>query len=352
MELDFVDLVLEGLCGLSQNSDAFVRKPQPVRNGQGQSLSFGSLPDLARAALHYAVARRKNDYQTASDLLNGTIQTLEIERLSLLLAGLVFDRLRLAFSDSNELSPRDLVFRVYSEYANRPFEELAGTIELATEKVARVWREQFEEREDTLTEEELTQFYASFEFPIMCTFRKILRGSLPLAQAALPLQLAQQCRAASAFDFGGNSGLLTSALALTGVKRVLLIDHVPSLLEFARWRDQRMNLNNIEYVEIKRLKSDIDRFADAFDFGNSTEVLEHVADVEGAIAIFAKLMKKSGILFLSTSFGQYPYPTHLRRNVVYAGIEDDLLRRFGFERLNVNFSIPTRGNERVYRKVE
>jgi 2-polyprenyl-3-methyl-5-hydroxy-6-metoxy-1,4-benzoquinol methylase len=172
-----------------------------------------------------------------------------------------------------------------------------------------------------------------------------------LAQAALPLYLAQQCGATAAFDFGGNSGLMTSALALTGVKRVLLIDQLSFLLDFARWRDQRLNLNNAEYIEANMLESTIDRFVGAFDFGSSTEVLEHVADVEGAIAIFAKLMRKNGILFLSTSFGQHPYPTHLRRNVVYAGKKDDLLQRFGFERLQISFPIPTRGNERVYRKV-
>jgi hypothetical protein len=67
--------------------------------------------------------------------------------------------------------------------------------------------------------------------------------------------------------------------------------------------------------------------------------------------MFGKLMRKGGILFLPTSFSQYPYPTHLRRNMVYAGKEDDLLQRFGFERLHVKFHIPTRGNERIYRKI-
>jgi 2-polyprenyl-3-methyl-5-hydroxy-6-metoxy-1,4-benzoquinol methylase len=322
-----------------------------VRNRQGQPLSFASLPDLARATIHYAVAKRRNDYQTASSFLSGAIQTLEIERLSLQFTQLILGRLRLAFPDSKDLSPHELVLRVYSEYADRPVEEIAATIHLAIEKVGRAWREQYEAREDTLTSEQLTHFYASFEFPVMCTFRKILRGSLTLAQAALPLYLAQQCGATAAFDFGGNSGLMTSALALTGVKRVLLIDQLSFLLDFARWRDQRLNLNNVEYIEANMLESTIDRFVGAFDFGSSTEVLEHVADVEGAIAIFAKLMRKNGILFLSTSFGQHPYPTHLRRNVVYAGKKDDLLQRFGFERLQISFPIPTRGNERVYRKV-
>jgi hypothetical protein len=78
--LDFVDLVLEGLFGLPRDSDDFVRKPHPVRNRQGQPLSFASLPDLARATIHYAVAKRRNDYQTASSFLSGAIQTLESVR--------------------------------------------------------------------------------------------------------------------------------------------------------------------------------------------------------------------------------------------------------------------------------
>jgi 2-polyprenyl-3-methyl-5-hydroxy-6-metoxy-1,4-benzoquinol methylase len=351
MGLDLVDLMLEGLFGLPPDSDDFVKKPHPLRNGSGQALNFTSLPDLARATIHYAVARRKNDYRAASDLLSGTIQTLEIERLSLLFKQLIFERLQLAFPDLKDLSPHELVLGVYAEYVGCTVEKISAIKHSATENVSQVWREQYEKCEDTLTSEQLANFYASFEFPIMCTFRKILRSSFPVAHAALPLYFAQQCGATAAFDYGGNSGLLTSALALTGVNRVLLIDQLPSLLDFAKWRDQRMNLTNVAYMRADTLESAIDRFTGAFDFGSCTEVLEHVADVEAALAILAKLLRKSGILFLSTSFNHYPYPTHLRRNLVYAGKEDDLLQRFGFQRLNVKFPVPTRGNERLYRKV-
>ena len=199
--LDLVDLVLEGLFGLPQDSDNFVRKPRPVLNRHGQPLSFASLPDLARATIHFAVAKRRNDYQTASNLLSGAIQTLEIERLSLLFTQLIFERLRLAFPDSKALCPHDLVLSIYSEYENRPVEEITATIHSATDKVGRAWQEQCEAREDNLTSEQLRDFYASFEFPVMCTFRKILRGSFTLAQAALPLQLAQQSGATAAFDW-------------------------------------------------------------------------------------------------------------------------------------------------------
>ena len=351
MGLDLVDLLLEGLFSLPSESEDFVKKPDILRNAGGETLSFTSLPDLARAIMHFAVAKRKADYRAASSLLHGIVQTLQIERSSLHFTELIFDRLREAFPNFRHLSPHDLVFQIYSEYTGRPVEEIVASTETAVEKVAQSWRERYETRESTLTNEQLADFYASFDFPIMCTFRKILRGSLSVAQAALPLHVAQQFKATAAFDFGGNSGLLTTALALTGVKRVLLIDQSPSLLDFARWRDQRMKVGNIEYVDVRGFESQNDSFVGVFDFGCCVEVLEHVADVEAVVAILARLLRQNGILFLSASFGQYPFPTHLRRNLVYADKEDELLRRFGFERLPVAFPIPTRGNERLYRKV-
>lgn len=351
MDSDMIDRLFESIFTAETLPDGLVRQPNPISTKSGQLISLETLSDLTRATIYYALAKKTDNYHAASDLLEAAMKTWEIERFAIMLVQPVVQRLRQALPKTRENSLRDLIFAIYADYANSSGEDIASTIRSATENVHRAWTERCADNEDNLTQEELKSFYSSFEFPVMCTFRKLLRGSLALAQAALPLYLARQCRAEAAFDFGGNSGLMTTAWSLSGINRVLLIEQVPALLDFARWRDQKMNLRNIEYLEECQLRCAMHDFAGAFDFGSSTEVLEHVADVEEAVFLLGRLLKMDGILFLSTSFGHYPHPTHLRRNVCYSGDQDGLLKRFGFERINVAFPIPTRGNERVYRKV-
>lgn len=351
MDPDAVDQLFQNASNSEGSANRLVKQPNPVLNKMGKLVSLESLPDLTRATIYYALAKKNSDYDAASSLLEVAMKTWEIERFALMLVQPIVKGLRQAFPDSQKSSLRDLAFNAYAEYANSSAEDISAIIYSATEKVSQAWRARCEAHEDTLTDEQLRSFYNSFEFPIMCTFRKILRASLAVAQAALPLYLAQQCRANAAFDFGGNSGLMTTAWSLAGIKRVLLVEQLSSLLHFARWRDHKMNIRNVEYIETCQLRSAISDFDGAFEFGSSVEVLEHVADVEEVVFFFGRLLKKNGILFLSTSFDHYPYPTHLRRNVRHAGNEDSLLKQFGFERIEVTFPIPTRGNERVYRKV-
>jgi len=80
-------------------------------------------------------------------------------------------------------------------------------------------------------------------------------------------------------------------------------------------------------------------------------VMEHIFDVEKAVAAMAALLKKDGLLFFSASFGHYPYPSHLRRNVAFAGKEDDLLRRHGLQPVDASFPFPMAPNQKLYKKV-
>lgn len=71
-----------------------------------------------------------------------------------------------------------------------------------------------------------------------------------LAAGGLPFWAAAHLKPKAAFDFGGNSGLMTTLMAAAGTERCLLLDFSAKLLDFARWRDQRMGLNGIQYLEL------------------------------------------------------------------------------------------------------
>lgn len=359
---DLVDLMLSGASAQLQGPGAVVGKPAEFKDSQGRSLAFASTADLIRGIIQYAVARQRGDVTAAGRYLATMSQTLATESLAFQFTEMMRHRLirAMPFNCADDLirngrmTLQDLVVHLYSEYAARPPAEVQHLLAGTMDRLAEAWQGLCVTQvdEDLLSAECLKAFYEGREFPLACTFRRLLGNNLTVAHAALPLLVAKQHKATAVFDFGGNSGLTTSAMAASGIPRVLLADLSHTMLEFARWHDRRMGLGNIEYLELGAADegSSVDALAGAFDFGVCTEVLEHTANVELAIATMAKLLRVGGVLFQSASFGHYPYPTHLRRNVVHAGHEDDLMRRFSFERIPLNCPIPLQGNERLYRK--
>lgn len=350
MGLDFVDLVLHGLSGLPTDSQDFVAHPKLASSSADHPPVFDSTEDFVRGSVQYANARFRNEFQKARDFLKTAERSIAVEKVSLLLRQIVYDRLVIALPKMAGASLHDLLFTLYSEYAKRPVTEMQSLARNTNEEVAAVWNARFPD-EETLSADNLKSFYDSLAFPVACTFRRVIAPNLVVAQAALPLLLAQQVHPKAAFDFGGNSGLMTMTLAAAGVERCLLIDSSKQMIDFARWRDHRTGLANIDYLELDHIARVPDGLEGAFDFGICTEMLEHAYDVEATVSLMAKLLKKDGVLFQSASFGHYPHPTHLRRNLRYAGKEDELMAKFGMKRIQATFSVPLRGNERVYRKV-
>jgi 2-polyprenyl-3-methyl-5-hydroxy-6-metoxy-1,4-benzoquinol methylase len=75
-----------------------------------------------------------------------------------------------------------------------------------------------------------------------------------------------------------------------------------------------------------------------FDIGCCHQVLEHLSDMRPCLEHLSQLVRKGGILFLSTGFHLYPHPGHLRMNLQHRGHEAELLAPFGFTPLKLDFT--------------
>lgn len=185
--------------------------------------------------------------------------------------------------------------------------------------------------EDLATAEQVGRYYAESRRPILNELRQWTRVGLATYIRWLAVHVARGLKAESVFDFGGSVGVVTSAAARAGFPRVVLFETSREELEFARWRDSRLGIPPPEYVGA----ADLSGYAGQFDFGSCFEVLEHVWDVEGAVRALYGLLKPGGILMLTCSFGLYPHPEHLKKNVAYHGRELELFRSLGFRPVTI-----------------
>jgi 2-polyprenyl-6-hydroxyphenyl methylase / 3-demethylubiquinone-9 3-methyltransferase len=96
-------------------------------------------------------------------------------------------------------------------------------------------------------------------------------------------------------DFGCGGGIVSEALARMGA-RVTGIDAGEENIEVAKLHAMEMGLN-IDYIHksIEEYASDI-----KFDVLLALEILEHVADVKLTLEYCSKLVKKDGLIILST----------------------------------------------------
>ncbi|MBI4966491.1 MAG: methyltransferase domain-containing protein [Rhodospirillales bacterium] len=334
----------------SDNGRLDIRPPITIRRNDGKLSIFAS-DDLARAMLLYQRQIRDHDYGIARLTLLMIEQSIQVEKLATLVCETIYPRLQIAVAAAPGTPVDELVLALYAQYARLTPSDIRARLERADEILAAKWQE-IAGKEDELNAASLKAFYDSLPFPIACTLNKITQDRLALAYHALPLWVALSQKPTAAFDFGGNSGLMTSLMAAIGVEHCLLMDCSQSVLDFASWKDRRMGLHSIDYRELGAAaatfpQSDFQRF----DFGICTEVLEHLIDVESAVAMMAALLKKGGLLFFSASFGHYPCSAHLLRNVPYAGREDDLFRRHGLRPIEADFPIPLAPAQRLYQKI-
>lgn len=348
--MDIVDLVINGLSSVPANSDEYVRRPRALAE-KGDAQAFPRSDEFARAAIRYASERLRLDYSEASNILRVLHQSVEVERLSLMLTSLVHRKLVIASGSPKAMPLWGHIISLYSTYLRLPQQEVQSRLSSARQHVECLWAE-FAVDEDILTADDLKTFYEKVELPGLCHFPRICGDNLSVAQAALPLMFAQKAATKMAFDFGANTGLLTLAMAAMGIAKVIHIDHSRTMLDFAKWRNDQAGVANIRYMEYHRGGCFPKDLLGRCDYGICTEVLEHVADVEGAVRDIASLLRPGGLLFMSASFGHYPHPTHLRRNVRFAGQEVELMARHGLKPVEMQISIPPRGNERMFVKAE
>lgn len=253
---------------------------------------------------------------------------LEVERACLELQGLLFPSRGIGLDPAPGLPRLErLAEALVAEYRGLTIPQV---LEAEPRENGLEWKA-FVPDEDLATAEQVGRYYAQSRRPILNELRQWTRVGLATYIRWLAIHVARGLKARSFFDFGGSVGIVTSAAARAGFPRVVLFETSKEELDFARWRDARLGIRPPEYVG----SGDLSGYAGQFDFGSCFEVLEHVWDVEAAVRALYGLLKPGGILMLTCSFGLYPHPEHLKRNVRHHDHELELFRAAGFRPVTI-----------------
>lgn len=345
---DVLDFVLSTV-----KVNEYVNKPQKYKTTRGQDLFGYPSEMLARASLHYTNHLENLEFSNASEILNALQLSLMIEELSLIIKKALFENFRNVSFLAGKSSIGEIILELYSQFLQKPQDEIIQMLDSSNQIYLQKWEEIVFD-EENVTPEQLDLFYNSIAFPSGdLLYYMFQQSNLACAYRALPILLADTRGCRKVFDFGGNSGLLTSAMANTfDLDVCMLIDENKKMLEFAKWRDELFGVKNVTYSRKSEFENKIDKYDNFFDLGVCTEVLEHVYYVEETVENLSRILKKDGLLFISTSFGLYPEPSHLKRNLRYSGKEEELMARHGFVKNNyLNMPIPLLPNMAVYIKV-
>lgn len=333
-----------------RNPIGYVEKPQKYKNSRGDDL-FGYPPEmLSQAAAYYAFQSANLNFDEAESTLESIRLSLTIEELASIMKRALFKNYQNVYFLRDKKNVNQIILALYREYLNRPESEIRRLLTNWREIYTRRWEEVVPD-EDNVSPEQLHEFYNSFPFPVGCFIAESMKSNLSLAFRALPILVARANNCRRAFDFGGSSGMITSAMAGSlELDSCMLIEENEKMLEFAKWRDRLMAVQNVTYKKESEIFKEIAAFEGTFDFGVCTEVLEHTYYVEETVEVIAKLLNKGGLLYLSASFGMYPEPSHLKKNIKYYGKEDALLASFGLERVHLDLPLPLLDNVGIYLK--
>ena len=96
-------------------------------------------------------------------------------------------------------------------------------------------------------------------------------------------------------DFGGGTGLLTLPLA-NQAKSVTLVDISEKMLEQARLKAERQEINNIQFLEQDLLEKPLEK---EFDLIVVCRVLHHMPDLDVALSLFHQHLKEDGQLLIA-----------------------------------------------------
>ena len=333
----------------------FIPYPDVLRTSGGNPLTGYDTPNFHRAALHLTAHAERGRYEEALNLVKKLRWSIDADEMSLRCLSLVFprvlwDKYYAPIEDGIARPPvLELLIRLYAAESDRDIPTILALLDGGHARGQALWDEVVAD-EDNPTHEQLSAFYNGRDFPESDCVPGVLRSKIGTAFRLIPVLLAERYGARTAFDYGGGAGLSTAALRAAGCSRVTLIEENRRMLQFAQWRDNEAGIDGITYLPESQLCTDIDTHTKRYDLGVCTEVLEHVIDVEGTIARMAALIRPGGLLFQSTSFGLYPHLSHLKPNLRYSGVEDELMASAGFELIPLEMPIPTLSSQRLYRR--
>jgi SAM-dependent methyltransferase len=197
--------------------------------------------------------------------------------------------------------------------------------------------------------EQLDAYYSGEALETSCHLPYYGQRSLATALRVRLAMLAAELGAVQMVDFGGGAGVVPHLALSLGVSSAVCIEANRGEIDFARWRERTFGFPRAMYLHPSMASS----FAEEFDFAVCTEVLEHVLDVPALVRELYALLRPGGILFVTSSFGLYPHPGHLPRNICYAGRETDLMVSHGFEPCEQpSFGLPLLNGWGFYRRPE
>jgi 2-polyprenyl-3-methyl-5-hydroxy-6-metoxy-1,4-benzoquinol methylase len=230
-----------------------------------------------------------------------------------------------------------LVIDCYAAFRRVSVARVLWDVDLVQDKARslRSWRELTAD-ESIVNPESLTRYYNSIPFPGTCGLLRLWNAPWLVSRVYGLFLGRRTAPAPSFFDYGGSTGILTSIARSMGYGKVALIDDYDAGLEFARWRDGLVGRTGVDYLRPAAVEAYAER--QRFDVGCCHQVLEHLSDLRPCLEHLSLLVRKGGILFLSTGFGLYPHPGHLRSNVQYVGREAALLAPYGFTPLSLDLT--------------
>jgi 2-polyprenyl-3-methyl-5-hydroxy-6-metoxy-1,4-benzoquinol methylase len=332
------------------NFKLLVPEPQKYKTTRGGDLFGYPADELCKAELYYTFFTQNLMFNEAQNILNQIKVSNVIEEFALWFKAALFkNKEQVSFLNGiNDV--RMIIIELYRRFLNCSQEIVIQSLDKKMDIYGNIWQRIVPD-EDQVTPEQIGRFYNSLPFPTGDFFIDCAENNLTIAYRMLPVLLAVKLNLKNVFDFGGNSGLITSVLAGSSTTdNCLLIEENEKLLNFAEWRDHLFGIQNVSYKKESEIIAELDSYKESFDLGICTEVLEHVFFVEETVSHIAALLKNGGLLYQTTSFGLYPEYSHLKKNIRYAGHEDELMANYGLDRINIDFQIPLLPNIRIYKK--
>ncbi|MCK5444658.1 MAG: class I SAM-dependent methyltransferase [Rhodospirillaceae bacterium] len=94
-------------------------------------------------------------------------------------------------------------------------------------------------------------------------------------------------------DLGCGGGFIVDAMRKVGAKEAVGIDINPNAIDYAKKHYPRCSFHLGSFDQVGDVARD-------FDFVYSSEVIEHVEDVEGYVEFLTRAVRPNGVLFLTT----------------------------------------------------
>jgi SAM-dependent methyltransferase len=211
-----------------------------------------------------------------------------------------------------------------SAYGDRPSQEVRARLEAELcslgGHIAAEWREK-----RPVTSSQIDRFYQETDAYL---YELLVDGENPFRNGlrAAMLQVLQQIRARSVFEFGGGIGTDAMWFSRAGLQWTYYDLPGGQTFRFASWRFQR---HKVPVTIVTHPVQSRDN-----DAAISVEVFEHVPNLLAALRNINRTLRPGGLLVFTESFGKTErHPLHLTRTAIQGRFLNELAQAAGFETL-------------------